>query len=131
MQENKLKQVINLREEMNETTKGYGEDEKQLHAEQLSKMEDFRHYDEKMCEIVLETDPLNNYARFRMAQLFIGEERNLEVAKRLIDSIQHNDIMFLRSECLQLLGDIEYVYKNFEKALNYYAKSEKNNPPGI
>lgn len=53
------------------------------------------------------------------------------MARRLIDSIQYNDIMFLRSECLQLLGDIEYVKKNFEKALNYYAKSEKNNPPGI
>lgn len=56
-----------MREDMNDTFRGVGEEEKQKHAEQLSKMEDFRHYDEKMCEIVLETDPLNNYARFRMA----------------------------------------------------------------
>jgi len=75
--------------------------------------------DEERCEQVLEVDPFDNYARFRLSEILIGEDRDLTVAERLVKSIMTKDPQFMRAECYELLGDIEYseYNKRYEKAV--------------
>lgn len=80
---------------------------------------------EERCEQVLAVDPFDNHARFRLSQLLIGENRDLTVAERLVKSIMNKDPKFMRADCYELLGDIEYSEKNkkYTKAVEYYHKS--------
>ena len=68
--------------------------------------EKWRQMDEKKCEVVLEINPFDNFARFRLSQILIGQERDLPMAERLIESIQNNDPRFMPAECYELLGDL-------------------------
>lgn len=73
---------------------------------------EWRQWDETRCEIVLEANPFDNAGRFRLSQILIQEDKELETAKRLITSIQNTSPKFLKAECLELLGDIEASDQN-------------------
>jgi len=63
---------------------------------------------EYQCELSLENNPTDNYARMRLAEIYIIEERNLDEAKQLLEVIKSADPKFLASERCEMLGDIEY-----------------------
>lgn len=88
-------------------------------------VDEWRTMDEERCEQVLEVDPFDNYARFRLSEILIGEDRDLTVAERLVKSIMTKDPQFMRAECYELLGDIEYseYNKRYEKAVEHYHKA--------
>ena len=97
-----------------------------------AKDEEWKTMTEERCEQVLEVDPFDNHARFRLSQLLISEDRDLTVAERLVKSIMNKDSKFMRADCYELLGDIEFSEKNkrYAKAVEYYHKSndlEANN----
>jgi hypothetical protein len=47
----------------------------------------WRDWDEKQCDYVLELHPFDNKARYRLSEIWIDEEINLDDAKKLIQSI--------------------------------------------
>ena len=61
------------------------------------------------------------------------EEKNLETAQQLIDTIEKADQHFMASERNELLGDIEQCSKvlNLEKALVYYKLASDLKPNKI
>lgn len=72
---------------------------------------------------------MDNYARMRLAEIYISEERNLEEAKQLLEVIKSADPKFLGSERCEMLGDIEYTdaYQNYEAALMFYKEASEIN----
>ena len=95
---------------------------------------------------MLEVDPFDDHARFRLSQILIAEDRDLTVAERLVKSImnkdkgrkkegdndkdedkEHKSQKFMPAECYELLGDIEYSEKNkrYTKAVEYYHRSNE------
>lgn len=43
-------------------------------------MDEWRQMNERECEIQLEKNPTDNEARFRLAEIYVIEEKNLDVA---------------------------------------------------
>ena len=86
--------------------------------------------DNKECELVLELNPFDNYARFRLAELLINQDKEIVMARRLIDSIRQNNKKFMKAECYELQGDIECgdSIKNYEEGLKWYVKSATKKP---
>lgn len=71
--------------------------------------------DEAECDAKIDINPFDKGARFRLAQIWIIEERNLIEAKKLLESVHRTDPRFMKSELFELLGDLE----NFEQNKNY------------
>ena len=96
-------------------------------------MEEWRQMDEKGCEIQLEKNPTDNEARFRLAEIYVTEEKKLETAQQLIDTIGKADESFMASERKELLGDIEQCSKvlNMEQALVFYKEASDLKPNKI
>ena len=69
-----------------------------------SEGENWREWDETKCEQKLENNPLSNFARFRLSEIWIDDDRNLDDARKLLSSISG----FKESEVNEYLGDIEY-----------------------
>lgn len=57
---------------------------------------------ENECEIVLELNPTDNLARFRLAELLIQQNKNIEMAKKLIETIVSQDKKFMKAEIFEL-----------------------------
>ena len=64
----------------------------------------------------MDRNPFDNYARLRLSEIWILEERNLADAKKLLQSIKKSDPKFMVSEILEFLGDLECLdqAKNYE-----------------
>lgn len=84
----------------------------------------------KECELALEKDPVNNYARFRLAELHVTSGQNIDTARKLIATIRATNKKFMKAECFELLGDIENLesIKNYEEAIKFYVKSAQKKP---
>lgn len=78
-------------------------------------------------------DPTDNQARFRLAEIYVLEEKKLDVAKQLVGTIAKADENFMASERSELLGDIECCdsVQNFEKALTLYKEASDLKPNKI
>lgn len=78
-------------------------------------------------------DPTDNQARFRLAEIYVIEEKKLEIAQQLVDTIAKADKNFMASERQELLGDIECcdAVQNFEKALAFYKEASDLKPNKI
>lgn len=81
----------------------------ELHSQDNEKQgesaENWKNYTEGHCEAILENDPFDKHARFRIAQIWIGKEENMEDAIKLLESIRKQDPNFMVSEILVLYGD--------------------------
>jgi len=64
----------------------------------------------------MDRNPFDNYARLRLSEIWILEERNLADAKKMLQSIKKSDEQFMVSEILEFLGDLECLdqSKNYE-----------------
>ena len=78
--------------------------------------------DETECEAILDRNPFDKFARLRLSQIWIWEERNLVEAKKLLESILNSDQKFMRCDIFELLGDLEFyeTNKNYPLALENY-----------
>lgn len=85
--------------------------------------------DKREVELALEKNPIDNYMRFRLAEILIGQGKDIEMARKLIESIRLSNKKFMKAECLELLGDIENLdsIKNYEEAIRLYCASRKKN----
>ena len=86
--------------------------------------------DRQQCELQLDQNPIDNYARFRLADILIQEGKDIDTARKLIESIRLSNKKFMKAECLELLGDIENLdsIKNYPEAIKLYIKSAKKKP---
>lgn len=62
---------------------------------------------ERECEIELEKRPTDNQARFRLAEIYVEEQKKLDIAQQLVGTIAKADKHFMASERQELLGDRE------------------------
>lgn len=63
---------------------------------------------EEQCNQILNNNPLDNFARFRLSQIWFEEGRNFEQAERLLTSTEASEPNFLKGAVKELLGDIAY-----------------------
>lgn len=87
--------------------------------------EDWKVWTEYECEAILENNCLDNKARFRLSQIWIESEENMDDAVKLLDSIQKIDSLFMQPEIAMLLGDrlFSNTHKDFNGAMEYYQKA--------
>ena len=52
-------------------------------------------WDEEECDEVLKNSPLDNKARYRLSQIWIEEEVNLDDAQKLVQGIQRSEPKFM------------------------------------
>lgn len=92
--------------------------------------EAWRDMTEDECNQILNSNPLDNYARFRLSEIWFDEERNFEQAERLLESIEKSEPNFLKGEAKELLGDIAYhdTNMNYESAKEFYLAALKCKP---
>jgi hypothetical protein len=84
--------------------------------------EDWKVWTEFECETILENNCLDNKARFRLSQIWIESEENMDDAVKLLDSIQKIDSLFMQPEIALLLGDrlFSNTHKDFNGAMEFY-----------
>jgi hypothetical protein len=77
------------------------------------------------CESILENNCMDNKARFRLSQIWIESEENMDDAVKLLDSIQKSDPEFMCADVLMLLGDrlFSNTHKEYEGSLEYYKRA--------
>lgn len=126
-----------LQSDLNASQEEVAEEDESINPVQAAKNDEnlkrISKLNDDQCELELEKNPFDNYARFRLAQILIQQGAKIDMAKKLIDSIRQSEKKFLKAECFELQGDIENLdsIKNYEEAIMYYIKSQKKNPENL
>lgn len=107
---------------------GKGEDDQEdmdVSSSEEEDEKDWRTMNRKEVELQLEKNPIDNHMRFRLAEILIEQGKDIEMARKLIESIRLSNKKFMKAECLELLGDIENLdsIRNYEEAIRLYCES--------
>ena len=76
---------------------------------------EWQYWDELYCENRLQSDPQDNAAKFRLAEIYFQREENLDKAKKYIKSILHSNEEFMECETYEMLGDILFMEAEMDK----------------
>lgn len=81
------------------------------------------------CEIKLKDNPFDYKAKFRMAMIYITEDRLHEEAIKLLKNLEATAASYNPDEVQMLLGDAYSAPKmqDFKEALFYYKKATELN----
>ena len=87
--------------------------------------DDWKGWTEADCETLLETNPFDNHARYRLAEIWMSEGFNIDDAVKLLDSVQKSNPTFMVGEIKMLYGDqmSSPLYNDYPTAIKFYLES--------
>lgn len=92
--------------------------------------ENWKQWNEIECETILENNPFDNYARFRLSQIWINEGFNMDDAIKLLESVMKSDAEFMYAEIKMLFGDrmASPAHNDYNKAIEFYLEAAEHLP---